>query len=347
MSTDTHLAGADAALIDDPELRRLDGSLYEREFWAISRHELIGGAAQGFLSLGAQQAVARILEPLGQTSLREIAGWADGVKNWEAGPPSDDPETIAFFQDNQNKRNGTWHYVNLPVGTAGYDPEQYPMFTRADDVVQMTDIAARVLRGESNRFSEANALRLVTHLVGDLHQPIHIGCGYLEPSNGSATLVRDPDMAAAHDLPHDRGGNLLFLPIGQRTTLHGYWDSQLGGGGGLVDGVAPDAAPAELRDRFVRKLQAIVQRTKANEQLAPVVVAAAPEASVAVWAGEALFGARSAYQSLAIIGPHGDDSYDVSWEGRDAYDARCGPIALEQLTKAGNNLAALLNTIWP
>jgi hypothetical protein len=344
MSTDTDLASSDATLIEDPELRRLDGSLYEREFWGISRHQLIGGAAQGFLSPGAQQTVARILEPLGQTSLREIAGWADRVKNWNQGPPSDDPETIAFFQDDRNEKNGTWHYVNLPVGAEGYDPEQYPMFTRADDVVQMADIGARVLRGESDRFSEANALRLVTHLVGDLHQPVHIGCGYLERSNGSATLVRDPDVAAARDLPHDRGGNLIYLPIGDGRSLHGYWDSQLGNDGVAV---APMAAAPDLRDRFVRKLQAMIQRGQGVGLLIAGGAVAAPEAWLAEWAGEALRGARSAYQTLAIAHPRESGSgYVVDWEGQAAYDARCGPIATSQLTRAGHNLAALLNAIW-
>jgi hypothetical protein len=43
----------------------------------------------------------------------------------------------------------------------------------------------------------------------------------------------------------------------------------------------------------------------------------------------------------------GDDSYDVSWEGRDAYDARCGPIVARQMARAGQNLAKLLDAMWP
>src|SRR5687768_17599652 len=148
MSAGTETPTSDDALIEDPELRQPAGSLFEHEFWGLSRHELIGGAAQGFLSPGAQHTVSRILEPLGQTSLRQIAGWADGVKDWDDGPPSDDPETLAFFQDDRNKNNSTWHYVNLPLGAEGYDRARYPLFTCTEDVVQMIFAGMRVLQGD-------------------------------------------------------------------------------------------------------------------------------------------------------------------------------------------------------
>jgi hypothetical protein len=151
-------------------------------------------------------------------------------------------------------------------------------------------------------------------------------------------------VAAAHDLPHDRGGNLLFLPIGNGQTLHGYWDSQLGNDGLAM---APVAATPDLRDRFVRKLQAMIQRGQGAGLLIAGGATASPEGWLAEWAGEALQGARSAYQTLVIAHPRqSGDGYVVDWEGRAAYDARCGPIATGQLTKAGHNLAALLNAIW-
>src|SRR4051812_37012696 len=125
-------------------LRRTGGTLFEAAvgalidepaFFGIDRHRLIGGAAQGFLSTSARQAVSSILEPLGQTSLEQVAAWADDVTHWDAGPPGNDPETLAFFADDRNKSNSTWHYVNLPLGAEGYDRERYPLFTGTEDVV--------------------------------------------------------------------------------------------------------------------------------------------------------------------------------------------------------------------
>jgi hypothetical protein len=94
--------------------------------------------------------------------------------------PGDDDETVAFLNDPKNKAQDTWHYVNIPALAENYDREKYPDFTRDDDVVQMTLQAINVLQGRSDRFSELNALRLITHYVGDLHQPIHVGCGVSE-----------------------------------------------------------------------------------------------------------------------------------------------------------------------
>src|SRR3954463_8159920 len=189
------------------------GSLYDREFWAISRHELIGGAAEDLLSSQAREQVRRILEPLTADSLSDIAGWADTVKRRRP-RPNDDEDTRAFLEDSRNAKNDTWHYVNVPLGTEEYSRERYPAFTGDEDVVQMIREAVLVLKKKSNRFSELNALRLVVHLVGDVHQPVHVGCCYLEKTGGTVTLVTDPDEAATKHLPHDQGGNKLILPVG-------------------------------------------------------------------------------------------------------------------------------------
>ena len=152
--------------------------------------------------------------------------------------------------------NDTWHYVLTSVLCRGLrSGEIYPRFTRDDDVVQMTASAVRVLTGNSDRFSALNALRLIIHLVGDLHQPIHVGCGYIKRSTNPAKLEFDPQVAASQKLRNDRGGGRLILPTG--GNLHSYWDGSLGSIGtgeddSLEEGL--DVAPPELQARFVQKL---------------------------------------------------------------------------------------------
>jgi hypothetical protein len=108
-----------------------------------------------------------------------------------------------------------------------------------------------------------------------------------------------------------------------------------------------DAVPPDLRNRFVRKLQAMIRREQGAGLLAAGGATASPEGWLAEWAGEALRGARSAYQTSAIVHRRESGSgYVVDREGRVAYDARCGPIAIGQLMKAGHNLGTLLNAIW-
>jgi hypothetical protein len=345
-------------VIADADLSRPDGTLYEREFWGIARHALVAGTAETMLAERPAEEVRRILTPLDGATLADIAGWADAMKRHRPDPAVDDPDTVAFLEDDRNHDNGNWHFVNLPLDAGEYSRADLPAFTRDDDIVQIINEGVRALLGHPGRFSELNALRLIVHLVGDVHQPIHVGCGYLDTSGALATLVRGPAVAAARNLPHDRGGNRLILPVGAGVSLHAYWDSRLGGGGGGHDqheehaaGVAADPAKAPdpaLVARFVGKLRAMVDRDRRLEADAaadPVP----PDRRAAVWATESLIAARSAYQSLVIVGPHpGDaDDFDVSWEGRHAYDARCKPIVEQQLTAAADNLAALLNAIWP
>src|SRR5262249_38999733 len=152
-----------------------------------------------------------------------------------------------FLLDSRNQQNECWHFVELPLGAEGYDRVRYPKFTALTDLVQMSQQCIQVLQGSSDRFSEANALRLLVHLIGDLHQPLHCGCCYLQPVNGpeAAQLVADPEAAAVSDLESDWGGNALMLPIGGGVSLHHYWDSDLGDDRSAVEPAGgPSTGPA-------------------------------------------------------------------------------------------------------
>lgn len=319
-------------------LNRPEFGLFASEFWAISRHEVIAAAAERYLSKEAVRAIAGITAPLGEDSpFSRLAGWADTVKRRE--PKSgDDADTVAFLSDPRNKSNDTWHYVNIPCYADAYDRMKYPRFTRDDDVVQMIAATVRVLTGKSDRFSPLNALRLVMHLVGDVHQPIHVGCGYIDRSTKPAKLVFDAQVAASKKLSHDRGGGRLVLPTG--GNLHSYWDGSLGSVDADIDDDL-DFAPSQLRARFVQKL---VDMTAALPPVATFVDPGDPERWAEQWASDSLATAREAYVSLRITGKKGTD-FNVSWEGKAAYDARCKPIANTRLADAVRNLAALLNQI--
>jgi hypothetical protein len=333
------------SFVNDAVLRKPEAGLFAIDFWGIDRHEAIAAAAEMHLSQNATEEVRRIVAPLGAgSSFSGLAGWADTVKRRPPGP-NDDPATVEFLEDERNKTNDTWHYVNIPAQADAYDRQRYPTFTRDDDVVQMIAHAVRALRGNSDRFSELNALRLVIHLVGDVHQPIHVGCGYIDRSSQPAKLVLDPQKAAAENLDHDRGGNRLFLPIGNGRHLHGYWDSQIGSvPAGDDDGHDHFAAAApELKAQFVQKL---VEMTAAMPLAQSQFAAVDPERWAEQWATESLAAAREAYSSYRITGSRSGGNFDISWEGKAAYDARCKPIANARLAAAVSNLAALLNKIW-
>lgn len=345
MSSERNAAGL--AVAEPP------ATLFEQSFWSIHRHTLIAAAAEDLLSDEARAVVGELMEPLGSPGLGGIAGWADHMKR-RSPRPGDDPDTAAFLADERNRRNGPWHYVNLPAHAEEYSRSRYPEFTRDDDVVQMYAQAVRVFSQGSTRFTRVNALRLIVHLVGDLHQPIHVGCGYLDSNGTPPRLVLVPERARG--LRGDQGGNALILPIGSRgVSLHSYWDGRLGGAEFPQDAlhsVAEEggAETAFAADPAARKtIQALAQAAREPGTAAGSAFddPGEPDQWALPWAAASLAAARQAYHSLVITRAHPteENSYEVEWEGREAYEARCGPIVQMRMREAARNLAALLERL--
>lgn len=356
MTTEKKPDTNNADAFDDLDVVLPDTGLYQGEFWSISRHELIAAVAEERVKDKTRNQIRRVVKPLTDLglpdSLSDLAGWADRVKN--RGPQDgDDPDTVEFLKDERNTSRGTWHFVNLPLQADKYSLQKYPTMTSKHDVVQMINEALRVLRGDDGgepRFSELNALRLLVHLVGDVHQPVHVGCGYIDKSGEVAKIERDPETVVSNQLKSDRGGNDLILPIGgSGMNLHSYWDSRLGGSNPDLEDSLSDAAAdpttGVVKQMQINKLRKLVAQDPPPEGGGGEGDVGSLEEWAAEWATESLMAARSAYQSLEIVGPHEDD-FDVSWEGKPAYDQRCKPIALDRLKAAAKNLAAMLDAIW-
>ncbi|HSE17957.1 MAG TPA: S1/P1 nuclease [Pyrinomonadaceae bacterium] len=304
--------------------------------WGIRRHGLIGTVAwERMNSERARNEILRIFEEAdAESSLGECARWADRIK---FDPPSD-AATIKFLSE--ETRFSTWHYVNLPLGLDGYNRELHPEFTRRNDIVQTILRCIESLRtpGQNARFPEIIALRWLTHLLGDLHQPVHIGCGYIANARtNQARLVFDPQTAVG--LGSDRGGGALLLPD-VNDNLHGYWDSRLG----------PNFISESLDPSLDEELLNELRRT-------PVSSANAEDGDIPSrvigWANETLRAAREyAYpDSLRIVSynpsPSGEELYRVEWEGEASYRQRCEHVVSERMAAAANNLASLLDSIWP
>ncbi len=67
--------------------------------------------------------------------------------------------------------------------------------------------------------SKRNALRLLAHFIGDLHQPLHVGVGFIDPNgpNHTIRIAKDPHTIRQRNLHHDRGGNQLIIDNDPRT----------------------------------------------------------------------------------------------------------------------------------
>lgn len=288
--------------------------------FAGPRHRAIAEVADGVLSDTAKDKIRPILQKIGAGGLKDIATWADDIKPTSHNKPTDQ-DTQDFLE--KFHRTNEWHFVDLPIDATGYDPVKYAPFVRPDDIVHMTAESINILVGNSTSFSPLNALRWVTHLVGDMHQPLHIACSYIDFSQTVPRLVFEADEVVAKHLLQqtDRGGNKIILPLGSSgKPLHSYWDSDL---------------PAKDNNLGVH----------------PPIPAAVPRNKLvdlpAAWVSDNVQFAKQAYDGLTVKGknPHNPGNVDVSFD-QGEYNARCIPLVKALSLKAAGRLAMLLNTIF-
>ncbi len=104
------------------------------------------------------------------------------------------------------------HYIDIPFSTDG---TSLPPI-QSDNALQAIEVASRALVNPAETLlKKGTALRILVHIVGDIHQPLH-----------AATRV-------SCDYPQgDKGGNEVILRHNQvAKNLHAYWDK---GAGSLV-----------------------------------------------------------------------------------------------------------------
>ena len=149
--------------------------------WGKTGHRVVGSIAETHLSGLAR---AQIEQLFGVETLDEASTWPDEMRS------NPDP----FWQ----KTASPWHYVT--VGGITYDrapPE--------GDALEALRFFSKLVRDpRAPRDQRQLALRFIVHIVGDLHQPLHVG------------------------RPGDRGGNDVKVKwFGRDTNLHAVWDSAL------------------------------------------------------------------------------------------------------------------------
>ena len=205
-------------------------------------HQAIADVAQDRLSPAARAALGRILQDsadLAPGALATVATWPDDVRargahgNVAAGWTADDVQEADDF-NRDHPRNGEWHFVNLPLGAAGYpaDPvapgDPLRAFVGPDDIVHALNQAIQVLESPTDTagFSKRQAVRFIVHLVGDIHQPLHVTTGYYDTKKAGfktkPVRIDDPTQASKGGVLGDRGGN--GLSFSASVELHALWD---------------------------------------------------------------------------------------------------------------------------
>ena len=146
--------------------------------WGPTGHRSTAAIAEHYLKRKAKKQINKILDG---KSLAEISTFADEIKS-----------------DKRYRSFSPWHYVNYPDGGSYATAVKNPK----GDLITGIDSCITVLKSKkTSKADKAFYLKMLVHLVGDLHQPLHIG----------------------HK--KDRGGNDIQVRWhGKGTNIHHVWD---------------------------------------------------------------------------------------------------------------------------
>ncbi|MGM0546424.1 MAG: S1/P1 nuclease [Bacteroidota bacterium] len=156
-------------------------TLDKDKVWGQNGHRIVGDIAADYLSPEAREEVDRVL---GHESIAIASTWMDEVRS--------DPD-----YDYMEK----WHWVTIPDGMTYEKTEKNP----DGDLINALRTAIEELKsGSLSAKEEAEKLKIVIHLVGDIHQPLHVGTG------------------------EDQGGNQVEVEwFYEESNLHRVWDSEM------------------------------------------------------------------------------------------------------------------------
>ena len=323
--------------------------------WNAQGHQDVGAVADRLIAgTRAEQWVHALLA---ERNLQTVSVWADCAKAtksvddvnfvYQDNPKYAEcavfntPEDKARFESYVSRNwkqcgnvHGTeychnqYHYADVSSLRDHYDPSYAG--TNNHDVVHAINAAIAVLRDQAPDapFSIADkreALMLLAHYVGDIHQPLHVTALYL---NDKGETV-DPDRSGYKLGQDTAGGNNI---VDDKKLFHSEWD----------------APPADLivagapADRLM-KLARAVPPTKGKL-----------DTWSARWASDSVKLAPQVFGGLRFTmrAPQDGDveNSPEKWDlaGIDAgYQARADEIKLEQIARAGARLAQLLEAIWP
>lgn len=333
--------------------------------WGVEGHQAVGEAAQSRLNEKAHAALAKILlggqsTTLPPGKLASLALWADEIRLRKAQglvaetwSDADVKEADAF--NAAHPANGSWHFVNLPLGASGYpkslqSSDPLAKFGSRNDIVQALNRAIAVLESSAPPadYSKAQAVRWIVHLVGDIHQPMHVTSGYYRTTKNALknpVILKDPAVAAQPGVVSDRGANGLLFPPDQRN-LHSTWD------GCLVQ--LADSTPCGSGDKTYTALARKLAKWAALPEALPFKPIGNHHDWAAQWATDSLKAANAsdAY-GIKLAGAKlqttegGTEIFQarIASPSRHAYTNARVRAAREQLVKATVRLADLLNAI--
>lgn len=146
-------------------------------------HRTTGAIAEKYLTTETKVALKELI---GVESLAEISTYVDEMR---------------ALKENEfwAKTSQPYHYVTVPTGKA-YSEVGAPK--QGDAIFALSKYSDVIRNPSSSKEEKIIALKFIVHLIGDLHQPLHVGTGL------------------------DRGGNDVKVKFFNKNyNLHSVWDT--------------------------------------------------------------------------------------------------------------------------
>lgn len=149
--------------------------------WGPTGHRATGEIAEKHLTKRTKKKIDKLLQG---ESLAFVSTFGDQIKS-----------------DKKYRKYNAWHYVNMPLDGNYETAEKNPK----GDLVTGINYCIETLKNEtSSQEDKRFCLKMLVHLIGDLHQPMHIG------------------------QREDKGGNTIQVQWFKKgTNLHRVWDSNM------------------------------------------------------------------------------------------------------------------------
>jgi hypothetical protein len=149
--------------------------------WGATGHRVTGMIAESYLNKKAKKKIEALL---GQESLAMASTWMDDIRS---------DSTYDYASD--------FHWVTVENGSTYQQSNKNP---HGDVIMTIERIIRELKSGKLDRNTEIQDLKFLVHLIGDIHQPLHVGCC------------------------DDQGGNKIQVKwFGGNSNLHRVWDSDI------------------------------------------------------------------------------------------------------------------------
>ncbi|MFM2224717.1 MAG: hypothetical protein RJA07_919 [Bacteroidota bacterium] len=147
--------------------------------WGTKGHHIVAVIAKQYLEKGVQDSVQKYL---GDIPFEDAATWMDDMRK---------DKTYDYMKP--------WHYVNIEKD------KTYVKNTEANIINELSKVMDELHNKSKHSKSEISMdLKILFHLIGDIHMPLHVGYA------------------------SDKGGNnIAILFLDKPSNLHRVWDTEI------------------------------------------------------------------------------------------------------------------------